>query len=701
VLGFGLALTHIGLAGPRVPRLPAPVVARPVPAAASSPSQEQPASLRSLIGIEVAAAWLRSSDADERRRALVRLGELGSAQAIELLAQAVDPNGALRTAPEYFAAARALGRHASLPGARQALVRLMNGAGAERLGLPSERTLVRETAALGLSACGGTEAQRLLGRALREPGPLADAAFEALLAHPPELLEPVLTAPGPATLELVALLEQLGDERAFSFLRHLVMTSEPEVRARAALALTRLGDLETVPLAQRWSAAGYDERLRVAGTRILALTHARGWSTALLALLAESATRDTALALATEASHPALARSLAKYLDRASSPDQAELILTALSRAGGPASVRALSRRLEDPVLGGSATYALALVSDRHGTAALERALGRPALRARAARAAVIRQTVLGDAADGLRAALERLLASPLPAERAAGAWGIAVLEPERMGVLLRASDPVIVRAAARALTQAPPEARSAAADRLETEADPVTREALALVLMHPDAADRVSTRALRDLVDSGGSAAPLAAFRLVARSDAEIDQVVMPLLTSPDALWRVHVALGLGHRREPSAVALLEEAYARETDDSVRRAIVTALGLHARRVPFGTLRTAMLLDPDLGTRQAARLAAQGLSWRELDELDAGPTSVWIQLRAANKSDTLTYPPTLVRTAAGLALPMVPDPDGLISAVGLTVGPIELRVVPVSKARRSRTSQGQWRRVSD
>ena len=171
--------------------------------------------------------------------------------------------------------------------------------------------------------------------------------------------------------------------------------------------------------------------------------------------------------------------------------------------------------------------------------------------------------------------------------------------------------------------------------------------------------------------------------------------------MRSPDALWRVHVALGLGHRHEPSAVALLEEAYARETDASVRRAIVVALGLHARVVPFGTLATAMLLDPDLGTRQAARLAAQGRSWHELDELGSGPTSVWIELRSSKKSDTLAYPPTMVRTASGLALPMVPDPDGLIVALGLTVGPIELRLMPDSKTRRSPSSQGQWRRVPD
>ncbi|MBN1608128.1 MAG: HEAT repeat domain-containing protein [Polyangiaceae bacterium] len=695
-LGLGLALSDIGLAQPPVQRLPLPGLVRPGPAAARPGTPEpEPASLRTLVGIEVAQAWLRSSDADERRRALMRLGELGTAQAIELLARAVDTGGAAHTAPEYFSAARVLSRHASRPSARQALVRLMSGAGAERLAVPAEQRLVRRTAALGLAAYGRAEGQRRLGRALREPGPLAEAASQALLAHPPELLEPVLTAPGPATLELVALLEALGDQRAFSWLRNLVVTSEPELRARAAVALTRLGDLETVPLAQRWSAAGQDAVLRVAGARILALTHARGWQRALGALLDDDATRDAALALAAEAGHPALGGSLVRCLALASSADQAERILTALSRAGGSASVQALSSKLEDPRLGSSAAYALALASDGQATSVLERALGRPAVAPRAARAAVIRHSMLGESTEGLPAALERLLASPLPARRAAGAWGLATLQPQRLGNLLRSSDPVIVRAAARALTQARSEARMAAADRLGTETDRVTREALALVLVHADAAARVSTRLLGDLVDAGGPAAPLATFRLVARRDAEIDQVVMPLLTSPDALWRAHAALGLGHRREPRAVGLLEEAYVRETDDSVRRAIVTALGCHARAVPFGTLGTAMLLDPDPGTRQAARLAAQGRSWRELAELDSGPASLWLELVASKKSDTVAYPPTIVRTTSGLALPMVPDPDGLITALGLTVGPIELRLVPDSSTRRSPTSQGQ------
>jgi hypothetical protein len=695
VLGFGLAWAHTGWAQ-TLPRLTLPGPGRPLPAAPGP--DEQPASLKSLIGMEVAEAWLGSSDADERRRALARLGELGTERALGLLTRAVDAGGPLRTMPEYFLAARALSRHASRPEARQALVRLMNSAGSDHLAVPAEQRLVRETAAFGLAAYGAAEGQRLLGRALREPGPLADAAARALSAHPPALLGPLLTAPGPATLELVALLETLGDQRAFSFLRNLVTTSGPEVRARAAVALTRLGDLETVPLARRWSAPGQKEPLRLAGARILALTHARGWPNALAALLDDDATRDAALVLATEAGHPALSGSLVRCPVRASSPDQARLVLTALSRAGGTASVQALSSKLEDPLLGKSAAYALALMSDPEAASALGRALVRPALAATAARAAVIRQAVLGDSVEGLPAALGRLLASSLPAERAAGAWGLATLEPERLGALLRSSDPLVVRASARALAQAPAEARLAAADRLETETDPWTREALALVLVHADAADRVATRTLRDLIEAGGPAAPLAVFRLVGRSSADLDQVVMPLLTSPDALWRLHAALGLGHRREPGVVGRLEEAYARETDDSVRQAIVTALGQHARAVPFGTLRTAMLLDPDLGTRQAARLAAQGRSWHELDELGSGPASLWVELVSTRKSAVVLYPPTSVRTAAGLALPMVPDPDGLVAAVGLTVGPIELRVVPDSNARRKRVSQGQWRR---
>lgn len=692
-LGAGLALSHAGLAQPlphRLPRplIPGPSAALPVPSVSSAPAspggpnQDQPASLTSRLGLAVAEGWLRSSDPEERRRALVRLGELGTERALGLLSGAVDTGGTARTAAEYFSAVRALGRHASRPEARQALVRLMNGAGADKLALPAEQRLVRETAALALGAYGGAEGLRLVARALRQPGPLASAATRALIAHPPRVLEPVLAAPGPATVELVRLLETLGDQRAFSFLRHLVVTAEARVRARAAVALTRLGHLETVPLAVRWSAEGQPEALKAAGTRILALTHAAEWPGAVRGLLDDVRTRDVGLALAAEAGHPALAESLARCVVEASSPEQAGLALTALSRAGGPRAVRALAGRLGDPALGSSAAYALAQMPDPEAASALETALKRPELAARAARAGVIRQVVLGEPLTGLPAALERMLASSVAAQRAAGAWGLGTLEPERLASLLRSADPVVVRSAARTLTQATAQARTVAAHRLEIETDRTTREALALVLVHTDAATRVSSWVLRELVDSAGAAAPLAIYRLVARSDAPVEQVVLPLMTSADALWRVHAALGLGSRREQGSVALLEDAYARETNEHVRRAIVTALGLHARGVPFGTLRLASTLDPDQDTRQAARSATLGHAWRDLEELHSGPSSAWIELRSAGAANGVVYPPAIVRTSAGLALPVFPDPDGLIAIVGLPVGPIALRSMP-------------------
>jgi hypothetical protein len=243
-------------------------------------------------------------------------------------------------------------------------------------------------------------------------------------------------------------------------------------------------------------------------------------------------------------------------------------------------------------------------------------------------------------------------------------------------------------------LLDADPGAQRIAAARLCRERDRRTRQALALVLVHDGASDLVPTSTLAELVDSEGPAAPLAAYRLMARSGARVEQYERQLLEAPDPLWRTHSVLGLGLRHSARAMGRLERAYATEFDASVRRALVVALGLHARRSPRGTLRLAMWLDPDPAIRQAARLAALGLLPRSACGLELGQTPVWVTVRAAEPGGSGTLPQAVVVATGGLALPVTPDPDGVVALVGLAAGPVGFRVWPPTLGPAPRQDPG-------
>jgi hypothetical protein len=307
----------------------------------------------------------------------------------------------------------------------------------------------------------------------------------------------------------------------------------------------------------------------------------------------------------------------------------------------------------------------------------LERALEAPATRRLAARAAVLRKVALDDSVGGLESALEALLASPAAADRAVGAWGIAVLDARRGSELIGSADLVKVRAAARAALPGT-EIALAAADRLGREADPTTRTALAIALADPTARERVPTSVLTRLIEKGGVEAPLAALGLATRDDPDERPQIQALLAGGDAVLRAHVALGLASSSEPSAVGALENAYRFEADSSVRHAIVSALSQRSERTRLRTLRLAAYLDNDRATREAAVLALKGA--RLGTGFGAGGT-VWLILSAPDTSGSSA--PTwsvLIRLPGGLALPVAADPDGLVTLARLPRGAVGVRI---------------------
>jgi HEAT repeat protein len=639
---------------------------------AEPPKGTAPGSLGERLDPAVAERLLASANESDRLRGIERLGALGNARALELIGRALDTETG-KSARLRLTAVRALKRHAADPGARASLVRLMTSG--ETAGCTSELDRwVRASAALALAAGDSPAAVNALGQALRHEGPVASAAAEALVAYPPRNLEPLLGARGGATVTLIEALERLGDQRAFTFLRRLVRAGSVPVRARAAVALTRLGDFETIELGRYWLEHEKVGELRRAAAWVLALGHASEAPRAIAELCGNPGTASQCLELALAFPHPDVVPALEERLGVCT--DECEALLTAIGRAGGTRGARALAARLGHVRLGRSAAYALALAPGTAARAALARALLDPSLRTLAARAAVIRRIELGERVAGLDDTLASLLVATDPDQRAAGSWGTGTLHPERIRQLIASPDPAMVRAAARALVASDDAVR--AAERWTREPDPMTRAAFGVGLLSWGGADRVPTDKLLARLQQSDPLAPLIARALAARDSADLRPVVEGLLASGDPSVRGHTALGLERSRHPGAIALLDRAYQFETDPGVRRAVVRALSGRAEPARWRTLELAAALDPDPDTRAAARWALAG---HRLVVRETGPGTLWLDVAAGAGEREPIRSVAMVTTATGLAVPAVTDPGGLLVLSGLARGPVGIRLV--------------------
>jgi HEAT repeat protein len=675
-IGLTLALccalaAQPALAQKRRPRPLGPASAASAPI--TVPAAGSNTSLRTRSGFGVASRLVRSDREENRVQGLERLGNVGTPQALELLIKALEPGGAARSSRERLTAVRALADHIKTPAIRALLGRVAAGVGSSGERSDELDGLVRDTAALALARSGEPDDLELLGKTLRQPGRLAESAANALLAYPPRSLAPLLRGRFAPTRELARTLGDLGDQRAVEPLRDFVKRGSPEIRAAAAHSLTRLGHYETVELARHWLRSERQPLLLEAAARILILAGAPEQSSAVAALFASKETLSAGLALAHEAALPALLPVLSRELERAE-PEEERWIIATLGRIEDPEAVRELERALSKPERAPAAAYALALHPAKEARAALSRALLAPGPRRDALRAAVVRKIALGENVDHLTEALRLLEGSKDGADRAAAGWAAAALEPERLEILVKSSDPVVARAAARAvLVGGDPQHL---AERLIVEKDELTRTQLAVALAFERGANRVPTTTLIELLDEDSPAAPLAARALSERDAPNLRPRIEALLASGDGLLRSHAALGLGSSDSPSAAGLLARALRFEPDADVRRAIVVALSQHpgaARRRP---LELAAALDPDPAARGAARRA---LSGQKLDPLGLGVSSVWFGSTTSAADDPVTAI-ALIGPAGGVLLPAVADPDGRIVLSGLGFGPLSLRL---------------------
>jgi cellulose synthase operon protein C len=638
----------------------------------SEPTGERPTeprSLRSLFGVDAVRPGLHAEAGAVRERAFARLGTFGTPRALELLARALDADGAARDARERLAVVRALAPHAADPTVEDALIRALGGDGSH---LDERALLVERTAALALAKSREQSALQALAQALRQPGRVSEHARLALRAHPPDSVAPLLEASGAATPALVTLLGELGDVRARAFLEKQATDSDAALRAAAVTALFRLDHARGLALARRAATTETEPSVRAEILRVLAQSGDPAAARVFAELLADPAGRSSALELALDVEN----RDFGALLVAAGPAGDTDRWLAALGHTGGTQALAELERVLARPDDAWSALYALALSPDADADAAITRALSRPALRRDALRAATLRAVARERTVAGMTSAAAALEHGDA-ADRAAAAWSQAVLEPDGAAPLVASRDTAIVRAVARATTA--PELAAAAARRLATEPDPGLESALAVSLAVPGAADQVPTHILVALLEARGAATYVAAFALALRDSETLRPLLRELLASDDPVLRAHVALGLAASAEPSSVGVLADAYRTEVDASVRRAIVRALAARTETGRRATLELAAALEPDDDARALARaaLAAQnppsgerrGTAWFRLTPTPADPLFA------------------LVEAPGGLALPFASDPDGSVTVTGLLPGDVELSLATATPGR--------------
>lgn len=686
---------------------PRPLWAQPEPEPGEDGGVEAAPRLSVIDRFSVArlARWLGAESASERLRGIERLGEIGTPAALATLTGYAFERRAQLEGGEWLALARALAPSAGDAKVQLVLATLLNQSPSKAAG-PEELArleLARGTAALALAAEGGSGALLVLGRALRAVGAPAAAAADALVAHPPATLAPLLDVPGQPSVELARLLGVLGDQRAFHALRDWVRSEPPEVRAAAALALTRLGHLETVPLAALWLERGPRE-VRGAALEILLLAGDGRAVPALGALLAEPRPDPAERRLLLESPREELAPALIDALDR---HDQASAFgWTLLGRIGGAAAAKRLRAGLDEPQTAFAAAHALSRAPGDFARAALQAALEAESPSPLAVRAAAARAHARGERFARLDALAAAWSGSSDAAARATAAWVHALDGGAGARRELESGDAVRVIAASAHALAFDAATLDVAVRRLAEAPAGDVRTALAACLVAPRARQAVSSELLWSLVAEAGPARALALRALASRGDPEVGAGVTSYLDHPDALARQHVARGLGENPRASAVGFLTRRLAVETDEDVRRALVMALSAQRGGAVTRALEQAARLDPSPLVRSAARL---GLAGVPLADPSTGRELLWLELRhtepvteaatpaseppapesPAPHGSPEPEPPTgepraaavaLLRVAPGLAIPVFADPAGVLIVSGLPASRLGIRL---------------------
>ena len=697
------AATTFALAASAQPTRRAPTAP---PVAPPAPTATVPNNIRAHVGTDYVSRLLRSTDPDERIRGIQRAAAIGSAETIALLVQATESSPAVRSdSRALIELARGLAHFADQDRARAALMLIVNAGNpglAGRLPQPGRATadslsleegdpvaraeLARQTAAIALARSGADRALEQLYGTARGGGSGQAAAMQALLLQPPRDPGFYGTAGTTMPASVIRMLGQLGDLRALELLHAATRTSDVGVRGAAIVSLAELGDERAIALA-RAAIAEPDARLRAAAGEAFVLLSAPERFKAVAALVADDATTAIGIHLAERVYNAEITKLLAA---RALVHPDAELraaSIRALGRSPEPAAATALAAPsiISDPTFGYFAALALARSPAPNAMTTVLALAGARATAALGVRAYVVRALVRGERSGEGDDLLARLAASKDGRERALGTFGRVALGATSAESALADADPRVRRAAAMASLAAPSNGTTRALlGRLAGERDEPTRQVLAVGLLGGDSDGLLTTTWLVDRAESAGADAPLSVYALARRADEPIERKVGQLLASKDAVLRAHAARGLAFGALADASGRLANAYAYETDVTVRRAIVASLvaRTHDATAPArrSTLEVAAQLDPDGPTRQTARLGLAGAAV----PLAAAATqeTAWLRITLDNGAPPGEVFVGSVVRSDGVAVPMAFDDDGFAIVPGLPPGEIRLVLAP-------------------
>ncbi len=664
--------------------------------ARSTPSRH---SLRGLVGVPVGERLLVSSSPEERLRGIIRLGAIGTPEAIDALASALEQSTIItRDSRARLEAIRALAPYATRENVRSLLIRELGEGPDGRAGSSPLSSLTRGAAALALAKTAEKKALNALVSAVIQGGSGAEAATMALVEHPPASLNVLLEGRRRIDPAIANLLATMGDMRAQEPLRTALAATDPAFQSAAALALVRLGDATPVTLARVW-VKSEDNRQRRSGAEVLARLGTDDADEAIAALLSENATRSEGVRLAFATPKKELIKPLAAVLDSLAS-DDLEKAIAAIGKAGGAQAVETLVANFNRPDRATAVAFALARLPAKEARMALERALasgsaltGAP--RRLVVRAATVRALILHDEPTGLGPVLEALVAEKSTADQAIGYFGLVATGRMRVRAAVKetlanmqgAKRDVVLGAIGRASLARGPEGPAEFADVLRQtgvfDGPNSISPSVGIALLADTRSEGLSTQTLVRLAEEGGPLAPLAARVLPSRDGEAVRSRIKRLLGGTDPVIRAHAALGLADDPEPDAVSLLVEAYRFEEDAFVRRAVVRALSVRPEKQRLQTLTIARDLDPDDGVRALARSAILGRSLLP-PVTDPAGTVLWVSLVANAPTATGAISGRAARFVRpdGLAVPVVSDPDGVFIVPGMPEGRMGLTLAP-------------------
>lgn len=675
----------------------------PPPREPSAPAVEESKDLKAHFGIDMAQRLSRSTDPEDRLRAIARAASSAKRDdAIAFLTPLAEPSSAVRSdGRAMLELVRALARFDDNEKVTRALLGIVSMQGGRVSGSRSDPSpedpdnaarleMARGSAALALARSRDPKAVEGLFAAARGGSAGQAAARSALVASPPAALPPAI-ASAAASPALLGALPDLGDLRTLEAMRGAAKASDPQTRATAVLALARMGDARVVELAKAGLTES-DARVKASSAEALVLVDSPDRFKAVLALFEDEATTLAGIRLAERVSNDAIVGQLGARASK--HPERAIRLaaLRALSRSPELLAVRSLLTLAQDSTIRYEAIHAMARSPHPSAATAIEQLLTSPpgipkgpevdATRRLAARAYLVRAIVRGDRSSRADEAIHALYTGSDPTGREVAtlcevALGLATLE-ER----LASSDARVRRAAVMgALALDPKKTRAALYPHVAKDPDARVRELATIALVgDPEGPLPITLPALADRAGAGGPDSGIAARIIAERADDAILERVWKLLGDKSPIVREHTARGLGRARAPQATGRLVAALAYEASPVVRRAVVAALAerpdLHVLFVR-DALSNAATLDPDDTVRW---LAARALTPSPLPAPPVWREAAWLRVTTDGAAPSAAYAGSLHRDD-GLAVPIVFDGDGF-AVVAVPPGEVRLALEP-------------------